>query len=77
MKKADQETVKKDLQPISHAQTLRRAQQAVKRFVRYWQTLYFKAIHCLTHHLPESIVSLRIAASLSNSALGTTNAIER
>ncbi len=41
----DQETAKKDLQPISHAQTLRRAQQAVKRFVRYWQTLYFKATH--------------------------------
>ena len=77
VKRADQKTVKKDLQRISHAQTLRQAQQATQRFVRRWQTHYPKATRCLTQNLPELLAFLRIATSLPHSALRTTNAIER
>ena len=77
LKKADHEAVKKDLQRISHAQTLRQAQKAAQRFVKRWQTRYPKATRCLTQDLPEMLAFLRIATSLPHSALRTTNAIER
>jgi len=77
VKRTDQEAVKKDLHKISHALTLRLAQQAAQRFVRRWQTPYPKATHCLTQDLPELLAFLRIATSLPHSALRTTNAIER
>ena len=77
VKKADCEAVKKDLQHISHAQTLRQAQKAAQRFVKRWQTRYPKATSCLAQDLPEMLAFLRIATSLPHSALRTTNAIER
>jgi transposase-like protein len=77
VKKADQQAVKKGLQRISHAQTLRQAQQVAKRFVSRWQTQYPKAVHCLKQDLPELLRFLAIETSLPHSALRTTNAIER
>ena len=77
VKRADQKAVKKDLQRISHTQTLRQAQQAAQRFVRRWQTRYPKATGCLTQNLPELLTFLRTTTSLPHSALRTTNAIER
>ncbi len=77
VKRADQKAVKKDLQKISRARTLRLAQQAAQRFVRRWQTRYPKATRCLTQDLTELLAFLRIATSLPHSALRTTNAIER
>lgn len=77
VKKADHEAVKKDLQRISHAQTLRQAQKAAQRFLKRWQTCYPKATHCLTQDLPEMLAFLGIATLLPHSALRTTNAIER
>jgi transposase-like protein len=77
VKRADQKAVKKALQRISHAQTLRQAQQAAHRFVKRWQTQYPKATGCLTQNLPELLAFLRITTSLPHSALRTTNAIER
>ncbi len=77
VKRADQETVKKDLQRISHAPTLRQAQKAAQRFVNRWKTLYPKAVECLSHDLLELLAFLRIKTSLPHSALRTTNAIER
>jgi transposase-like protein len=77
VKRSDQKAVKKDLQRISHAQTLRQAQQAAQRFIRRWQVLYPKATRCLTQNLPELLAFLRITTSLPHSALRTTNAIER
>ena len=77
VKRADQQAVKKGLQRISHAQTLRQAQQAAKRFVRRWQSDYPKAVHCLREDLPELIRFLNIATSLPHAALRTTNSIER
>jgi transposase-like protein len=76
-KKADHKAVKKDLQRISHALTLRQAQQAAQRFLRRWQMRYPKATGCLTQDLPELLAFLRIATSLPHPALRTTNAIER
>jgi putative transposase len=76
-KKADHESVKNDLQRISHAQTLREARKAAQRFVNRWKTLYPKAIQCLSQDLPELLAFLRIKTSLPHSALRTTNAIER
>jgi putative transposase len=77
IKKADHEAVKKDLQRVSHAQTLRQAQKAAQRFVKRWQTSYPQATRCLTQDLPEMLAFLRIATFLPHSALRTTNAIER
>ena len=77
VKKTDHESVKKDLQRISHARTLREAQKAAKRFVNRWKTRYPKAIQCLSQDLPELLAFLRIKTSLPHSALRTTNAIER
>lgn len=77
VKKVDHEAVKKDLQRISHAQTLRQAQKTAQRFVKRWQTRYPKATRCLTQDLPEMLAFLRIATFLPHSALRTTNAIER
>jgi len=77
VKKADHEAVKKDLQHISHAQTLRQAQKAAQRFVNRWKTHYPKAIQCLSQDLSELLAFLRIKTSLPHSALRTTNAIER
>lgn len=77
VKRTEQPAVKKDLQRISHAKSLRQAQQAAQRFVRRWQSRYPKATGCLTQNLPELLAFLRIATSLPPSALRTTNAIER
>jgi transposase-like protein len=77
VKKADQETVKKELQRISHAQTLREAQKAAQRLVNRWRTRYPKAVQCLSQDLPELLAFLRIKTSLPDSTLRTTNAIER
>jgi putative transposase len=77
VKKADHEAVKKDLQRISQAQTLREAQKAAQRFVNRWKTGYPKAIQCLSQNLSELLAFLRIKTSLPHSALRTTNAIER
>jgi transposase-like protein len=77
VKKTDHEAVKKDLQRISQAQTLRQAQQAAQRFVKRWQMRYPNATRCLTQDLPEMLAFLRIATCLPHSALRTTNAIER
>jgi len=77
VKRADQETVKKDLHRISHAQNLRRAQQAAQRFVYRWQKIYPKATQCLRADLPELLTFLQSPLSLPPTALRTTNAIER
>ncbi len=77
VKKTDHEAVKKDLQRISHAQTLREAQKAAQRFVNRWKTRYPKAIKCLSQDLSELLAFLQIKTSLPHSALRTTNAIER
>jgi putative transposase len=77
VKRADQETVKKDLHRISHAKNLRQAQQMAQRFVGRWERLYPQATQCLKANLPELLTFLQIPIPLSPTALRTTNAIER
>lgn len=77
VKRADQETVKKDLHRISHAKNLRLAQQAAQRFVGRWQKIYPKATQCLRADLPELLTFLNSPLPLPSTALRTTNAIER
>jgi putative transposase len=75
--KTDHKPLKQDLHRISHARTLRLAQQAAQRFVKRWQTHYPKATQCLKTDLPELLTFLQISVSLPATALRTTNAIER
>jgi putative transposase len=77
VRKADQKSVKQDLHRISHARTLRLAQQAAQRFVKRWEPRYPKATQCLKTDLPELLTFLQISVSLPATALRTTNAIER
>jgi len=77
VRKADQKAVKQHLHRISHARTLRLAQQAAQRFVKRWEPCYPKATQCLKSDLPELLTFLQISISLPATALRTTNAIER
>ncbi len=77
VRRADQAAVKRALQRISHAATLRAAQQAAQRFVTAWQASYPEAIRCLTRDLSELLTFLRVPVGLPATAVRTTNAIER
>jgi transposase-like protein len=77
VRRADQAVVKRSLHAISHAPTLRDAQQAAQRFVARWQAAYPDAVRCLTRDLPELLAFLQVKGPLPPAALRTTNAIER
>lgn len=77
VRKADQDRVKKDLQPISHAQSIPEAHSAAQHFVVKWQKLYPEAIACLMRDFPELLTFLRVRLRLPHTAVRTTNAIER
>lgn len=77
VRRADQAAVKRSLHAISHAPTLRAAQQAAQRLVARWQAAYPDAVRCLTRDLPELLAFLQVRAPLPPEALRTTNAIER
>lgn len=77
VRRADQAAVKRSLHAISHAPTLRDAQQAAQRFVARWQAAYPNAVRCLTGDLPELLAFFQVKSPLPPAALRTTNAIER
>ena len=77
VKRADQERVKRSLHRISRARNLREAQRAAQRFVARWKTSYPKAVDCLQRDLPELLSFLQVKTQLAQSAIRTTNAIER
>jgi transposase-like protein len=77
VRRADQAAVKRALQGISHAATLRQAQQAAQRFATTWQAPYPQAVRCLTRDLTELLTFLRVPVGLPATAVRTTNAIER
>lgn len=77
VRRADQESIKKDLHRISHAQNLIEARRAAQLFGAKWQKLYPKATACLSRDLPELLTFLRVRLGLPATALRTTNAIER
>jgi len=77
VRRPDQQSVKKDLHHISHAQNIPAAQAAAQRFVTRWQELYPKATACLVRDLPQLLTFLSARLRLPATALRTTNAIER
>ena len=77
VKKRDWDMVKHDLHRISHAQGIREAQGALRRFSFRWQHCYPKAVASLLMHEEELLTFFRIQDPSLWSQIRTTNAIER
>ena len=77
VKRADQQSVKRSLHRMSHADNLKEAQKAAHRFVTRWSLIYPKAVDCLKRDLSDLLSFLQIKTQLSPSEIRTTNAIER
>lgn len=77
VRKGDQEKVKKDLHKISHAEGIRKAQSALKRFSQKWNILYPKAVNTLKVNEEELLNFFNIKDNTLWSKVRTTNAIER
>jgi transposase-like protein len=74
---ADQQAVKRDLHKISHAQSIRKAQKAVRNFSIRWRKRYPKAVKCLMADEEELLAFFRIPEPPLRPQIRTTNAIER
>lgn len=72
-----QQSVKRGLQKIYRADTLRAAQTAAKHWVRSWVEQYPKAVRCLTNDLEELLTCFQFDDPDFRKAIRTTNAIER
>lgn len=77
VRKADQPTVKKALNRISHAPNHRKATEAYWRFSSRWRKAYPKAVACLEKDLDELLHFFQIKRPELWSRLRTTNLIER
>jgi len=77
VKRADQQSVKRSLHRMSHADNLKEAQKAAHRFVTRWSLIYPRAVDCLKRDLSDLLSFLQIKTQLSPSEIRTTNAIER
>jgi putative transposase len=77
VKKADWAVVKRDLHWISHAENLRSARKAARRFADRWQDRYPGAVRCLRRDLEAMLQFFRYEDPEWRKATRTTNAIER
>lgn len=77
LRRADLQAVKSDLHRISHAQSIRKAQKAVRNFSIRWSKRYPKAVKCLMADEEELLAFFRIPEPSLWSQIRTTNAIER
>ena len=77
VRRADLEAVKSDLHRISHAQSIRKAQKALRNFSIRWRKQYPKAVKCLMADEEELLAFFRIPEPSLWSQIRTTNAIER
>jgi transposase-like protein len=77
VRKADRETVKKDLHKISHASGIREAQSAIGAFCRSWKDIYPKAVACLLADEEELLSFFKVKDPSLWTHIRTTNAIER
>lgn len=77
MKNADRDKAKRDLHRISHAHSWREARKAARRFADRWQSLYPRAVACLSADLDELLAFLHFKDPDWNEVIRTTNAIER
>lgn len=74
---ADQQAVKNHLHQISHAQSIRKAQKAVRSFCTRWRKSYPKAIKCLMADEEQLLAFFQIPEASCWPQIRTTNAIER
>jgi putative transposase len=77
VRKKDRDAMKKDLHKISHAQGLRQAQTALRRFSDQWISIYPRAVASLKANDEELLAFFRIKDPKLWPQIRTTNAIER
>lgn len=77
VRKKERGNMKKDLHKISHAQSIRQAQTALRRFSEKWGSLYPKVVASLKANEEELLAFFRIKNSALWPQIRTTNAIER
>jgi putative transposase len=77
VRRADQPTVKTDLQAVMNAKTLPQARSAARRFANRWEPDYPKAVACLRDDLDELLTCWRYKSLAERKKVRTTNAIER
>jgi len=77
VRKGDYGAIKRSLKAISHAQGIRDAQGAIKRFSERWGTTYPKAAACLLKDEEHLLTFFQINDPSLWSQIRTTNAIER
>jgi transposase-like protein len=75
--KGDHKAVKRSLEAISHAQGIKEAQTALRRFKQRWGTTYPKAVACLRKDEEDLLTFFQINDPSLFSQIRTTNAIER
>jgi putative transposase len=77
VRKRDYAAIKRSLHAISHAQGIREAQGALRRFKQRWGATYPKAVNCLRKDEEDLLTFFQINDSSLWSQIRTTNAIER
>lgn len=77
VRKGDYEAIKRALEAISHAQGIRQAQTALRRFKERWGSTYPKAVTCLLKDEENLLTFFQITDPSLWSQIRTTNAIER
>lgn len=77
VRRADQPTVKADLQAVMNAKTLPQARSAARRFADRWEPDYPKAVACLRDDLDELLTCWCYKSLAQRKRVRTTNAIER
>lgn len=77
VRKADWAAAKRDLHRISHAENLRSARTAARRFADRWGDRYPSAVRCLRRDLEALLQFFRYEDPEWRKATRTTNAIER
>jgi len=76
-KKSEREEMKRDLQRISHAESIGKARSAAARFAGRWAQPCPAAVRCLQKDLPELLTFFRFEDPEWRIQTRTTNAIER
>jgi putative transposase len=77
VRKRDYAAIKRSLHAISHAQGIREAQGALRRFKQRWGATYPKAVACLRKDEEDLLTFFQINDPSLFSQIRTTNAIER
>ena len=77
VKRADRDSVKRDIRRIYEATTPRQARNAARRFADRWESRYPAAVACLRRDLDELLSFLKLGDPNWYKMARTTNAIER